>query len=59
MAASLGHIIAGLLAGHLASTDDIAGLPDRYWLVFVTTSGAGLLMLLIARPVQRLMGNIQ
>lgn len=59
MAASLGHIIAGLLAGHLASTDEIAGLPDRYWLVFVTTSGAGLLMLLIARPVQRLMGNIQ
>lgn len=59
MAASLGHIIAGLLAGHLARTDDVAGLPDRFLFVFMTTAGAGLLMLLIARPVKRLMGDIQ
>jgi POT family proton-dependent oligopeptide transporter len=59
MAASLGHIIAGLMAGHLADPSNVAALPDRFLLIFMITAGAGLLMLAISRPVQKLIGNIQ
>ncbi|WP_428311009.1 peptide MFS transporter [Hydrocarboniphaga sp.] len=59
MAASLGHIIAGLMAGHLADPSNVAALPDRFLLIFMVTAGAGALMLLISRPVQKLIGNVQ
>ncbi len=59
MASSLGHLIAGLLAGHLADDTNIAAVPDRFLFVFMTTIGAGIFMLLIARPVKKLMGNVQ
>jgi hypothetical protein len=32
---------------------------DRFLLVFMVTAGAGVLMLLISRPVKRLMGDIR
>ena len=59
MASALGHVIAGLLAGHLADDTDVAGMPDRFLFVFMTTAIAGVLMLAIARPVQKLMGDIK
>lgn len=59
MAAALGHVIAGLLAGHLSDDTNVAEMPDRFLFVFMTTAGAGVLMLLIARPVQKLMGDIK
>jgi POT family proton-dependent oligopeptide transporter len=59
MATSLGHLIAGLLAGHLADNTDLAAVPDRFMSVFITTAGAGVLMLLIAKPVKKLMGDIK
>ena len=59
MASALGHIIAGLLAGHLADDSDIAGMPDRFLFVFMTTTGAGLLLLCFTRPIKRLIGDIQ
>ena len=57
-ASALGKLIAGLLAGHLAQ-DDIAGMSDRFQFVFFTAAGAGIFMLLLAKPVQRLMGDIK
>ncbi|MGQ0622373.1 MAG: peptide MFS transporter [Panacagrimonas sp.] len=54
-ASALGHLIAGLLAGHLSDTSSVAQLPDRFLFVFMTTAGAGLLMLSLTRPIQRLM----
>lgn len=57
MATSLGHIIAGLLAGHLASETHIETMPDRFLSVFLTTTAAGVLLLLVARPVTRLMAS--
>lgn len=58
-ASALGKLIAGLLAGHLAQDADVAGMSGRFLFVFFTTAGAGVLMLLIAQPVQRLMGEIK
>ena len=57
-ASALGKLIAGLLAGHLAQ-DDVAGMSDRFQFVFFTAAGAGIFMLLLAKPVQRLMGDIK
>lgn len=59
MATSLGHLIAGLLAGHLADDSNVAAVPDRFLFVFMTTVGAGLLMLLVSKPVSRLMGDVR
>jgi len=58
-ASALGKLIAGLLAGHLAQDADVAGMSSRFLFVFFTTAGAGLFMLLLARPVQRLMGDLK
>lgn len=57
-ASALGKLIAGLLAGHLAQ-DDVAGMSERFQFVFFTAAGAGIFMLLLARPVQRLMGDVK
>ena len=57
-ASALGKLIAGLLAGHLAQ-DDVAGMSGRFQFVFFTAAGAGVFMLLLAKPVQRLMGDIK
>ena len=58
-ASALGHLIAGLLAGHLADESSVAEMPDRFLFVFMTTAGAGLIMLIFTRPIRRWMGEIQ
>jgi POT family proton-dependent oligopeptide transporter len=58
-ASALGHLIAGLVAGHLADDASVAEMPDRFLFVFMTTAGAGLLMLAFARPIRRMMGDIK
>ena len=57
-ASALGHLIAGLLAGHLADEGSVAELPDRFLFVFMTTAGAGLILLMFTRPISRWMGEI-
>ena len=59
MASALGHLIAGLLAGHLAQDKDVAGMSGRFVFVFMTTAGAGVLMLLLTKPIRKLMGDIK
>lgn len=56
-AAALGHLLAGLLAGHLADDTDAGSMPGRFLLVCMTTTGAGLLLLLFVAPIKRLMGD--
>ncbi len=57
LAASLGNLIAGLLAGRF-SADNVEQMPDLYLQIVLTTAGAGLLLLMFARPIRRLMGNV-
>ncbi len=59
MASALGHLIGGLLAGHLSSEADVEAMPERFFFVFLTTAGAGLLMFAIVRPVKRMMGDVK
>lgn len=58
-ASALGHLIAGLLAGHLADDHNIADMPDRFLFVCMTTAGAGLILLMFTRPIKRLMGDVK
>jgi POT family proton-dependent oligopeptide transporter len=58
-AAALGHLLAGLVAGHLADDNNVADMPGRFLFVCATTAGAGLLMLAAARPIQKLIGDIK
>jgi hypothetical protein len=47
--------MAGLLAGKMESL----GLVQLFGYVALWVAGAGLLLLLISRPVKRLMGGVQ
>lgn len=55
---SLGNLIAGLFAGEV-SGDHAAAMPARFLQVVFTAGGAGLLLLLCAKPVRRLMSGVE
>jgi POT family proton-dependent oligopeptide transporter len=54
-ATSFGNLMAGLLAGKMGSM----GLVQLFGAVAMWTAGAGLLLVLISRPVKRLMGGVK
>ena len=56
LAASLGNILAGLLAGEFRA-DAIDEMPRLYLQIVLTTIGAGVLLALLAKPLKRLMGG--
>jgi POT family proton-dependent oligopeptide transporter len=62
MAAALGNLIAGLLAGRFsdaAITANPSLLPDQFQLIFYTTAGTGLFVILISPFIKKLMGNVK
>ena len=56
LAASLGNILAGLLAGEFRA-DAVDEMPRLYLQIVLTTVGAGVLLALVARPLKRLAGG--
>ena len=58
LAASLGNLIAGLLAGRF-DADRLEQMPDLFLQIVLTTAGAGALLLVFARPIRRLIGPIR
>ena len=60
LAVALGNLFAGLIAGHLSggTEEALAQMPSQYMLIVYTTVGAGVLLLLISKPVRKLMGNV-
>jgi len=54
LATSLGNLIAGLIAGSF-SVDALHQMPQRYLQIVLTTAGTGLLLLIFARPIRKLM----
>jgi len=58
LAASFGNILAGLLAGEF-NAESLNDMPGLYLQIVLTTAGSGLLLLLFAKPVRRLMGGIE
>ncbi|MBP8261734.1 MAG: MFS transporter, partial [Verrucomicrobia bacterium] len=49
---SLGNLMAGLLAGDFGA--GVNRMPDRFLQIVITAGGTGLLLLLCARPIARL-----
>jgi POT family proton-dependent oligopeptide transporter len=58
LATSLGNLIAGLLAGDV-SGENLAAMPVRFIQIVVTAGVTGVVLLLLAKPIQRLTGGIQ
>ncbi len=56
LAASLGNIIAGLIAGEF-NADAVEAMPGLYLQIVLTTAGSGVLLALCAKPLKRLMGD--
>ncbi|MDH3417970.1 MAG: peptide MFS transporter [Gammaproteobacteria bacterium] len=56
LAASLGNIIAGLIAGEFRA-DAVEEMPGLYLQIVLTTVGSGVLLALCAKPLKRMMGD--
>lgn len=61
MSVSLGNLIAGRLGGEISGDGEEALLqmPDQYTLIVYTTIGAGVLLIFLAKPIRKLMGNVR
>ncbi len=55
---SLGNLIAGLIAGQF-DANNLAAMPGQYMSIVYSAVGLGALLLILSRPVKRLMGGIQ
>jgi proton-dependent oligopeptide transporter, POT family len=58
LATSVGNLAAGLLAG-MFETENVAAMPDQYMNFVYFIVGAGVLLLVLSRPVKKLMGGIK
>jgi POT family proton-dependent oligopeptide transporter len=55
---SLGNLVAGLIAGEF-DANNLAAMPGQYMLIVYFSVGLGALLLILSRPVKRLMGSVQ
>ncbi|MEZ5563894.1 MAG: peptide MFS transporter [Gammaproteobacteria bacterium] len=58
LTSAIGNLIAGLAAGRF-STDAIDAMPALYTQIVLMTAGTGILLLLLSRPLRRLMGEVK
>ena len=62
MSLAFGNLIAGLFAGEFDENMISANpqlLVDLFWTVVKITAGAGLILLILNKPIRKLMGNIR
>jgi POT family proton-dependent oligopeptide transporter len=57
LATSVGNLSAGLLAGMFES-DNIAAMPGQFMQFVYFATGAGIVLLLLSKPVKKLMGGV-
>ena len=58
LGSSLGKLMAGLIAGGF-DANNLAAMPDRFMGIVLYACGIGVFLLLISRPLARLMGNVR
>lgn len=56
MATALGNLVGGLIAGYFGQ-DDVATMPQRYAMIVASSAGAGALLLLLIKPIRKLIGD--
>ncbi len=61
LSVSLGNLLAGLIAGEASggSAEALADMPNQYMTIVLTTFGAALLLLLLNKPLRKLMGDVR
>jgi len=55
---SLGNLIAGLIAGQFDASN-VAAMPGQYMRIVYFSVSLGAVLLILSRPVKKLMGNVQ
>jgi proton-dependent oligopeptide transporter, POT family len=58
MAMSLGNLVAGLIAGEF-DVNNVAAMPGQYMHIVYFSVGLGAVLLILSRPVKKLMGDVQ
>jgi proton-dependent oligopeptide transporter, POT family len=58
LATSLGNLLAGLIAGEF-DANNVAAMPGQYMHIVYFSVGLGAVLLVLSRPVKKLMGNVQ
>jgi POT family proton-dependent oligopeptide transporter len=60
LSVSLGNLFAGLIAGEASggTEEALAQMPGQYQLIVLTAVGAGVLLLILSKPIRKLMGNV-
>ena len=58
LGSSLGKLLAGLIAGGFDPAN-VAAMPSRYLNIALYACGVGVLLLLLSRPITRLMGGVK
>jgi POT family proton-dependent oligopeptide transporter len=57
LATALGNLIAGQIAGEF-DAENVAAYPDQYMSIVMTAGGAGVIMLLLTKPIKKLMSGV-
>jgi POT family proton-dependent oligopeptide transporter len=55
---SLGNLLAGLIAGEF-DVNNVAAMPGQYMHIVYFSVGLGAVLLILSRPVKKLMGDVQ
>ena len=58
LATSLGNLVASLIAGEF-NANNVAAMPGQYMHIVYFSVGLGAVLLILSRPVKKLMGNVQ
>ena len=58
LATSLGNLIAGLIAGAFTEKD-VDQMPFRFFLIVLAACGAGVVLIVLARPIKKLISGVQ
>jgi POT family proton-dependent oligopeptide transporter len=58
MALSLGNLVAGLIAGQF-DANNVSAMPGQYMHIVYFSVGLGTVLLVLSRPVKKLMGNVK
>jgi proton-dependent oligopeptide transporter, POT family len=58
LATSLGNLVAGLIAGEF-DANNVAAMPGQYMRIVYFSVGLGAVLLVLSRPVKKLMGDVK
>jgi len=57
---AMGNLIAGRIAGGASggTSEALSQMPNQYMLIVYIAVGAGIVLIVVAKPIRKLMGNV-